>query len=918
MAFNILPAVAMMLLGQSPVYSALPQMDGPGHAPDIAFYYQGDLPVDELQMFDAVVIDPLRAAPPPARAAARTKWFARLDLESYGREPSPDARAFAQRVVAPLWAAGYRGFFLDDAAPVDPAADAQASDERLGAVLAAIRSAYPDAQLMVRNHLEWAQAHSGELYALVLDSIYHARKGGGYGGALAHVPESLRAQALERIKAIRAERPLHVVALDYCAVGDQACRRQAAKQIAADGLTPYVTSPDMATVGVGRIEVMPRKILMVQSMDRHSSLDLSVGVYDMAMPLNYLGYDIQYVDVNEGLPSHITNDRYAGIVVAIERPVQRAGVWRQWLLSRVQEGMRVAVLGQFGFPMDNQAARLLGLNLVPGAMPTGLAPQVLSQDGMVGFEIMPAPDALAAVGIQVGGSGHSWLRLKAGDYVYDAAGLLPWGAYALKPFDLVSVDASGGYRWVVQPIDFFRRALALPDMPVPDVTSENGRRLLFTHVDGDGFASRGEFSSGRNQYSGQILYQQVFSKYPIPMSISIIEGEIGAQGMYPQLSTQLEPIARKIFALPNVEIGSHTFSHPFYMNEIDNATGRRIQRNSSMAKDGDTAFSMDIPNYTFDIDREIKGSIDYINQKLAPPGKSVVALFWPGDAAAPRIALQKVADAGVLNINGGDTVITHSASSWTNIAPYGVAKGNRPDEYQVYAAVMNENMYTNDWLGPYYGFQRVLETFEMTDKPIRFKPIDIYYHFYSGTKQSSLKALRAVFDTVLKQPVMPVYTTDYIRRVMQWRHVGVARAGDGWLVRSGTDLRQLRWPGRGVPVLRGASGVAGYLPGPGGLYIHMGSDEAAFAMSAAPDSALPYIAEASAFIRHLSRSGRQMQFEAGGYAKPFIRFSNAAHCRFSVDGKVKKENGTASAFKLDIKGDLAQPVSYHLIEVDCE
>src|SRR5690606_30682596 len=173
---------------------------------------------------------------------------------------------------------------------------------------------------------------------------------------------------------------------------------------------------------------------------------------------------------------------------------------------------------------------------------------------------------------------------------------------------------------------------------------------------------------------------------------------------------------------------------------------------------------------------------DYINQRLAPPGKKVEAILWSGDAQAPALALRKAAQAGVLNINGGSTVITRSKDSWINIAPYGVAKGERPDEFQVYAATMNENVYTNDWLGPFYGFIRVLETFAMTDQPIRFKALNIYYHFYSATKKASLKALDEIFTSVLKQPVFPIYSTEYIRRVHQWRRVAIAREGDRWLV----------------------------------------------------------------------------------------------------------------------------------------
>jgi len=39
-------------------------------------------------------------------------------------------------------------------------------------------------------------------------------------------------------------------------------------------------------------------------------------------------------------------------------------------------------------------------------------------------------------------------------------------------------------------------------------------------------------------------------------------------------------------------------------------------------------------------------------------------------------------------------------------------------------------------------FERVIETFKLTDEPIRFKPVDIYYHFYAGTKPASIVALQ--------------------------------------------------------------------------------------------------------------------------------------------------------------------------------
>lgn len=888
----------------------MPAHPDPG-PPNIAFYYQDDLPMDELRAFDVVVVDPGKAVLSDVRRTSGTAWFARLDVRRLGGSPG-DVRQQATEAARRLWDQGYRGFLLEDSAVIDEQAPQDAM--LMDAVVKAFHAAYPQARLMLRNHLPVARSNAASLFAVVVDSLY--RRDTGYGGLLAEVPEQIRESALREIRQIQAETGLPVVAIDYCARQDKACRRSTAERLKADGVLPFVTAPGLGVVGIGRIEVMPRKVVLVQALAPAVPLDRSLGARTIAMPLNYLGYDVRYVDINKGLPANIASDRYAGIVVAIDGPIADTGAWRQWLLARMSEGMRVAVVNQFGFRIDARTAGALSLELVPGSVPVEGRPQVASQSPIMGFETMPLPEVRSAVGIRVGPAGRSLLRLQVGGYAYDAAGVTPWGGYALAPYGMVALNALGQYRWAFQPLDFFRQALGLEDMPVPDLTSENGRRLMFTRVNGDGFASKVEFARARGRFSGEVLYDEVFTRYRVPMTVSVVEGETGSAGRYPELAPALESIGRRIFALPNVEIASHTYSHPFQWSQVDGATGRRLDSGKSTGPQN-IPFSMDLPGYEFDLDREIGGSIEYLDRRLAPPGKKTVALLWPGDAAPPRVALHRVSQAGVLAINGGDTVITRTNNSWTNIAPYGIAKGDHPAEYQVYAAAMNENVHANDWLGAYAGFERVLETFALTDVPIRFKALDIHYHFYSATKLAYLKALDKVFGYALAQPVLPVFTTEYIARALEWRQVSVAREGERWLVRSGPNLRQLRWPGQGVPELASASGVAGYLPGPGGLYIHMGAEEAAFRIGPATPRH-PHVREASGFIRNFQRHGRDMQFDFGGYYQPFVEIADVSGCSVSVDGMPARTQGSAGTRRLDVAGQAVKPVAYHAIKVKCE
>lgn len=876
---------------------------------NIALYYQSDVPVDELRAFDLVVIDPGRANPPSQADAPLTTWLARLRVDTSAISPD-----YIQRVVSPLWKQGYRGFLVDDGEPLGAANED--ADPQLRNLIAAIKQAYPEASVILRNHLALAGAIAGELNAVVVDSIYTSAS--AYGAARTPADLSSKEAARESLKVLQDRHPaLQIVALDYCFQGDRACRRERAKQIEADGWTPYVTSAAIDTIGVGHIEVMPRKILMVQVLEKDEPLQTSTGAFAMSMPLNYLGYDVHYADASAGLPLRVNNDRYAGIVIALQNSVTNATAWRRWVLSQIRNGTKVVFMGQFGFALDGPTARQLSLRIAPRpTMPTGA--HVISQDPVIGFEVMPAPDARAIVAIEAGPETTSLLRVGVGKHQYDVAGLTPWGGFALAPYHM-HLDAADQYRWPLHPLAFYRRALALPDMPVPDVTSENGRRLMFTQVDGDGFASRGEFTGATTQYSGQILYDRVFKRYPVPMTISVIEGETSETGVYPTLSSQLEPVARKIFSLPHVEIASHTYSHPFFWTEIDGDLGARRPVNERFRLSGNDGYPFNLPieGYEMDVDREVDGSIDYINSHLAPAGKKVEVFLWSGDAMPSASVLRRVARAGVLNMNGGDTTITRQAPSWTKISAYGIAHGPDPGEFQIYAATMNENVYTGNWTGPFYGYKRVLETFEMTDTPIRFQALDIYYHFYSATKKAALDAVRAVFDSALKQPVVPVYTSDYIRRVLEWRRTVVARDGDAWLVRTGDHLRQLRWPGNAVPNIDAAQGLAGYMPGPGGLYIHMGARQAKFSMSAPDRNAQPYIHTASGFVRDFSRVGDSMRFDFGGYYQPFILVANARDCRVAVDGQHTSAPLKSGLRRISVSGNVAPSVNYHSVEVDC-
>lgn len=892
--------LAFVWLGALPVEASEIKVSTTSKA-NVAFYYRDDLPVDLLQAYDQVVIDPARAKKPSAKYSIHTEWVARVSTSERDNQPAVD---WLKSRIEPLWSQGYRAFYLDDGVTLDKPSP---SDAVMAERLTLLKAQHPDSAILLHNHAELLATHAHDLSAWVTDSVF--QRYDRSAGVFLTVNDASRVNVLARLNQLHHQYPaLNRVDVEFCETYDLACRRRVAQTSAAAGLTPFVTDPKMTTVGIGRIEVMPRRVLVVQSMDKGAPIESGTGSRVLSMPFDYLGYDVQYVNVNDALPNNINPDRYAGIATYLDQDVTDSESWRQWFMTAVNRGVHVAVFEQFGFDIDPEMAQSLGLRMLGSLYPLGSTAKIDKLDPIMGFERHPMLDVQDAVGVELlpKRENRSLARVKVNGIPSDMAAITGWGGYVLAPFSVDYLEELDQMFWVVNPIKFLKQALALPDMPVPDTTTENGRRLMFVQIDGDGFASRAEFSGP--DYGAEALYDQVFKAYPIPTTVSVVEGEVGPQGKYPQLSPKLESIARKIFALPNVEIGSHGYAHPLDWILADQKYHEEEEH-----------ISLHFPGYHFNIDREIRGSIDYINQRLAPPGKKVKIMQWTGEANPTPEALQKASQVGVYNINGGDTLPTKTDSSWTEISGAGIAKGEGDENFQIYAAEMNENIYTHDWTRPFYGMVRVMETFEITEHPLRLKPIDLYYHFYSGTKLASLKALINVYDVTLRQPIFPIYTTEYVERVLEARHAVVAREGDHWLIRTGPALREFRLPSGEAPDLAQAQGVSGYLPTAGAAYVHLSGDQASFAVTQSTQkSGQPFVAAAAAFIDQVQHMGHELRLTAWGYYQPYVVFEQADHCSFRLDGQsvqrtLDKKRRSVIRFSGDVTGN-----TRHTIEVQCE
>ena len=622
-----------------------------------------------------------------------------------------------------------------------------------------------------------------------------------------------------------------------------------------------------------------------------------------ATPLEYYGYIPLFYDINQPLPQNNLSGQIAGILVWINsKGIKNNSKLQRWLIKQKQNGIPIVFLGNLELPLTAAFENTFGFSTIADYS-TQKNITISKQTPMVNFEFKPIPHPYEFQPIKIKNGDIKLILTDDQKNQSEAVAITHWGGYAINPYVIHHLP-NNQTRWIINPMTFFPAAFKFKPFPIPDVTTENGKRLLMVHVDGDGFVNRAEF--GDNELSCEVMLNEIFKKHPIPQTVSIIESEVSPQGLYPKTSKEAEKIAREIYKLPWVEIASHSYSHPFEW--------RKAEKNPRAKTLKSKAFYLPIPNYKFNLTRDIKGSVDYINNTLAPKNKHCQIFLWTGDCDPTANAVGLTHQLGLLNMNGGDTTITKSNNSLTNIAPLGVYKG---EYFQTFAPNQNENIYTNLWAGPFYGYKRVIETFQLTNHPYRFKPIDIYYHFYSVSKLAGLKAIKTVYDWALKQPIINIYASEYIKKVLDYNHIVIAKdISDGFVIKSNSDVRELRMPiSAGYPDLQQSKNITGFNTHNHNHYIHLGDNNTTHLKLTNTAPITPYIAETNGFVNSFKKTNLKITFNLSSHVVPInLTLANINKCKV-YDGKnrISGKKATKQLMKFNFKTK-----ETHEISISCK
>jgi hypothetical protein len=546
--------------------------------PSVAFFYGKHVPVAELSQFDWVVVQPenLDAAGLAKLQQAGVEVFAYLSAGEGtpgAVEPgwvlgsniawssaimNPAAAGWRNQVLDradALWKDGYRALFLDTLdsyLAVLPGAEARrAAAAALAGIVRAIHQRHPGVKLFFNRGFEILDDVGGLAAGLAAESLLH-----GWDAAAkryVEVTATDRKWLLGQLQKVRQRFGIPIVVVDYLPPSRRATAREAARRIAEMGFSPWISNPSLDMLGVGSVEVVPRRILLLYDGAETPTLTQSPIHRLAALPVEYLGCVPTYLNVRAGLPREPLAGLYAGVVTWFtDDEMPDALGYPEWLLRQIEAGVPIAMFGSPGFNASNAFLHRLG---IAAAADVPRPVRIAARDGFVGLEADPQPRTRGL---------HPWrasgeemvvhLRLADGSgQLIDPVLTAPWGGMALDPY-VVDVGYQGRTRWIVDPFQFLQKALALRPAPALDLTTENGARLLVVVADGVGFASPAGPSAAT---AGDVIRRDLLARLAVPTTVSIPPEELaagGARGARPQL----EAAAQSIFALPSVEPASET------------------------------------------------------------------------------------------------------------------------------------------------------------------------------------------------------------------------------------------------------------------------------------------------------------------------------------------------------------------------
>jgi polysaccharide biosynthesis protein PelA len=896
------------------------------------------------------------------------------------RDPHWKKRVLDQ-LIPEILQKGFAGVFLDtldDSSyleKLDPKKYAGMNSAAAGLVVA-IRQRFPSIKIMMNRGFDLLPKVAGAIDYELSESIFadydFARK------IHREVPRDLYRQQVDALKAAQVGTPkLQVFTLDYWDPRDSKGIARIYEEQRKNGFIPYV-----ATVALDRIvaeppshvNYVPRTILALYD-SLYDKETRFLPVHQVAeMPLNHLGLLVRYQDINKPLPSVEEMGDVRGILTWF-RSDQMADPmgFLKWLDRAMAAGKKLVVIGDLSatFDLHKQPTPKADLDRIWSRL--GLKTDHLwttitydwrvsrKESAMVEFEraltgVLPGFTTTQRVDDRV----TSYLAVRQTHEPrteVDLVAIGPNGAYASTGYVHFSNTEDSGHRqWYLNPFEFFRDAYATDNLPKLDTTTLSGRRIFYSHIDGDGWRNLSEVPAYKKQraMAAEVILKEIIEAFPdFPITVAPVAGDLDPEWYGTSESLR---VAKTMLAENNVEAGSHTYGHPLrwssasltpapstapakgifdklldWLRGVEGEKNRAEESDSELVggdivadRNGNSSNRNRTYNVKpFSLTLEINDSVHYING-LLPPGKKVRLLQWSGDTTPSQEAIAATTAAGIGNLNGGDTRFDPEFHSYGWVAPLARQVGN---QHQVYASNSNENTYTERWSDRFFGFKYLTETLKNTDSPLRVKPHNIYFHMYSGERLPSLIAVRSNYQYARSQEVTPVAASIYAAIVDGFYSARIVELDrNRWRIENRGALQTIRLDRPGALSLdfSRSSGVLGQRTFQDSLYVALDPADPAPVLALGHEQAMgPYLSHARWQISGFKSNETSFTFMAQGFGEGNTTWKVLPDRTYLLEVRMKdgtvwqnrRSSDSNGLLQLDLGPASADPVEVRVLSV---
>jgi len=666
-------------------------------------------------------------------------------------------------------------------------------------------------------------------------------------------------------------------------------------------------------------EPVKRKVIAFWDSYKGALLEDSITHPTLEMPLNYLGIDVIYHDLQETLPSLSNEDDILGILISFKDgySMDDPREFLEWSIEAIDLGKRIVLIGNNGFQANRKGVPTSGTLQNRLFEKIGFRDTFKWTEYPFDFEVKDYsdelfffekkfPKILPPLGqiVITEDWAKSYLQVENPEEANSLSDLViisPKGAFIetgyANIYDLNLMDSNPrGIGWYINPFAFFEKAFGLEGMPRLDPTTLCGRRIFFSTLHGDNWDTVSSIESYklRNGICAEVLYEEVLKKWPnSPFAVGTVAANLDPDWVGKPESREL---ATRIFALENVETASHSYSHPFLWEFFEHdASEKEIQFlhryrsgtwqssylswfrskyyqvfSPSVYKKSQLKWGYVIPrayaNFPFNLELDIVGSCKYADH-FAPAHKPVELYIWPGDSRAWADAVKMCYDNDLANFGGGRTRFDNLYNSYLYVFPL----ARKPGGYvQLYAAADGDNAYTNEWSDDFFGFQNLPPTLENTGYPRRVKPIELYFHAYSGQFEASVNAINKNLQYIHSQPIIPIQVKHYCKIGGGFFTGTIDAIGkDIYQIASRQRLETVRFDAaqnKSVDFTK-SDGILGFNYFEDSLYVHLDEnvEKPILALSDKPSTNTAYLVQSNWFVHSLERGHDSFKFRTKGW-----------------------------------------------------